>query len=160
MGVISVDEFRKRAYKEINISGFNESDEDITILVKHVSLVGMLAKGKIPNSLMSTAENLFRPKNADGSVQLTKQEKEEQLQESLDTDVAKTADMSNILDLIIGEVMVQPKFEEVSDVITDKQKMEIFAWTQKGISKLTPTDRVEESNKHSRNMFDLPEITE
>lgn len=121
MSVISIEELRKKATAEVDISGF-EPGEKFTFRLKKISLMGLVKTGKIPNALLTQATDLF--KNLKSG-------------EKIDTsDIGKVAEMSKVIDVVCAEAMVEPTFAEASDLLTDNQKMEIFNWTQSGVADL------------------------
>lgn len=89
--------------------------------LKRPSMIGLMKSGKIPNSLLNQATQLFKS----GAGALGKGT-------SLD-------DVYDIMDIIIGEAMVKPTYEEIKKAgvtLADDQVMAIFSYTQNGVKAL------------------------
>lgn len=91
--------------------------------VRRPSMLVLAKQGKIPNSLLTTAGELFS-KGGDG----------------LDIDNENMlSDMYNIMDIIATAALVQPTMEEIKSVgleLSDEQMMAIFNYTQAGVKAL------------------------
>lgn len=122
--VTTIQEIKDKALKEVEISGF-EADETITIKLRNLSLMGLVAGGKIPNQLLGTATELFEGKKA-----------------SKEPDKASISELAQMIDLICKNAMVEPTFEEAGEYLTDNQKMEIFYYTQGGVEALNSFRKV------------------
>lgn len=89
--------------------------------LKRPSMIGLMKTGKIPNSLLKQATQLFKS----GAASLGKDT-------SLD-------DLYDIMDIIVGEALVQPSYEEIKKAgvtLADDQVMAIFSYTQNGVKAL------------------------
>lgn len=91
--------------------------------VRRPSMLVLAKQGKIPNSLLTTAGELFA-KGGSG----------------LDADNENMlGDMYNIMDIIATAALIQPTMEEIKGVgleLSDDQLMAIFNYTQTGIKAL------------------------
>lgn len=91
--------------------------------LRRPSLMGLVKSGKIPNSLMKQATTLFAKGN-----------------QSLSGMNANTlTDMLDIMDIIIDEAMVEPRYDELKEneiKLSDDQIMAIFSYTQQGVDYL------------------------
>lgn len=91
--------------------------------VRRPSLLVLAKSGKIPNSLLTTAGELFS-KGGSG----------------LDPDNENMlGDMYNIMDIIATAALIQPSMEEIKSVgleLSDEQMMAIFNYSQAGIKAL------------------------
>lgn len=91
--------------------------------VRRPSMLVLAKQGKIPNSLLTTAGELFS-KGGGG----------------LDSDNENMlGDMYNILDIIATASLIQPSMEEIKSVgleLSDDQLMAIFNYSQAGIKSL------------------------
>jgi hypothetical protein len=128
--VTSIEQIRAMAVKEVEIRGFEEG-QFITLQLKGIGLTSLVASGKIPNHLLGTAIELFEGKK--------KEDKEEN---------EKISDTIQMIDIICESVMVEPKFEDVKEYLTDHQKMEIFTFAQGGVNALNSFREVKKINKH------------
>lgn len=102
---------------EVEISGW-ETGTPFVCMLKRVSLIALVSNGSIPNPLMSPVMALF-----DGD------------QQKIDKINAK--EMSDIIELFCKNTMVEPKYEEVQEYLTDVQRTEIFNFAQGGLSQLS-----------------------
>lgn len=126
MSVISAEKFINKSCKEVEIPGF-EKGETITVLLRRTSLMTLAASGKIPNGLMDKVTQLFSGKTPTGN-------------EAGEVALKEMDQIGKIMDIFCGACMVEPKYEEVKDFMTDDQKNAIFGWSQTGIVDLGPTD--------------------
>lgn len=126
--VISAREFRKKATRIIEIDGF-ESGEKIAVRIKPASLLNLLMNGKLPNNLLGTVNDLFERTGKDKPMELFEQ------------DENKIKDIMEIIDLVCEQSLVEPTFEEIKDVITDTQKMQIMAEAQGNVNAAIPSIR-------------------
>lgn len=126
--VISAREFRKKATRIIEIDGF-ELGEKIAVRIKPASLLNLLMSGKLPNNLLGTVNDLFEQTNKGKSMELFEQ------------DENKIKDIMEIIDLVCEQSLVEPTYEEIKDVITDTQKMQIMAEAQGNVNAAIPSIR-------------------
>ena len=93
--------------------------------VRRPSMLVLAKQGKIPNSLLTTAGELFS-KGGGG----------------MDADNENMlGNMYNIMDIIATAALIQPSMEEIRSVgleLSDDQMMAIFNYTQAGIKALEP----------------------
>lgn len=129
--VITAQEFIKMSSKEVEISGFEEGQK-IIVRLKPVSLQTMMIDGKIPNELIKVVDDLFKGKKESNKVP-TMEEAEEA---SKSISMKDITEMMGLMNAVCNEAMVEPKFQEVKDYMTDEQKNEIFAWTQRGVKEI------------------------
>ena len=124
-----LDAWKARAIQEIEIPGFVEG-EKIKVKAQKPRLMAMAARGKIPNPLMAVATKLIR-----GEI---KQKK---------VDMAESAKM---IELYCHVCMVEPKYEEIRDIITDEQMLGIFTWAMSGADEIEPfrTNRKDGTNNN------------
>jgi hypothetical protein len=130
MSVITIEQMKNKSTTEVNIIGF-EKGEQITLRLKRISLLGLVKSGKIPNKLLTDATELFETVK-DKENKEDKEDKAKDVLGSLDG----VSNISKILEVVCEEAMIEPKYQEVSEYLTDDQKMEIFNWTQGGVADL------------------------
>jgi len=91
--------------------------------LKRPSILGMAKQGKIPNSLLVKANELFLQNGA-----------------GLDAEEEDTMkQLYDVLDLIAKETLVEPTYEELKSVgleLTDEQMMFLFNYSQQGVKAL------------------------
>lgn len=91
--------------------------------LKRPSILGMAKQGKIPNSLLVKANELF----LQNGVGLDAEEEDTMKQ------------LYDVLDLIAKETLVEPTYEEIKSVgleLTDEQMMFLFNYSQQGVKAL------------------------
>lgn len=129
MAITSVEQFKAKAFKEVEIPGFEEN-ETVTVRLRKVSILGLASSGKIPNSLMGTVNKLF----GEGKKSADKEKVAQTSMENL-------GEMAKLLDLIAQNALVEPKFSEIGELLTDDQKNAIFEYSQAGVKAVTPSSR-------------------
>ena len=134
MSAISAKDFINKATRVIEIDGF-EHDEKIKIRIKSTSMMGMLITGKIPNSLLSVVNDLFP----------TSQKGKQPDMNELKTDDIKL--MSQIMDAICDDCMVETKYQEIKEYMTDSQKTQIMNEAMGVIEQVTPTVQKQEDTQ-------------
>lgn len=120
MAIISAEQFRNKAVSIIPIPGF-DAGETFEIKVKKLSIVGLMSSGKIPNSLMQVVKDAFAGIKSAGA----------EADESAIMD--KAGDIGKLLDIVCREAMLEPRFEDIKDVMNDAQKLAVFQFTQGGV---------------------------
>jgi hypothetical protein len=134
--VISAENFRKKATRIISIPGFTD-DECFDVMIKSVSVTDMLVNGKLPNSLIKIVSDMFKSNN----VKVSKDgEFNGDTMEMLD-DPDKLKELMNMMKVIAKEALVEPKFDDIADVITTEQIQKIFEQASGGVNKVMPTGK-------------------
>lgn len=126
--IITAESFMKKATRVIEIPGF-EPGELFSVRVKNVGVLSMIIGGKLPNSLLVMATQLFPDTQSSESLQKS-------TDKLLDDPEALKA-MSQMMRAIAKEALVEPKYEDIAEGITDEQIQSIFTQvvgtTQKAI---------------------------
>ena len=126
--IITAESFMKKATRVIEIPGF-EPGEVFSVRVKNVGVLSMIIGGKLPNSLLVMATQLFPDAQSSESLQKS-------TDKLLDDPEALKA-MSQMMRAIAKEALVEPKYEDIAEGITDEQIQSIFTQvvgtTQKAI---------------------------
>ena len=130
MAIISAEQFRNKAVSTILIPGF-DAGETFEIKVKKLSIVGLMSSGKIPNSLMQVVKDAFAGIKSAGA----------EADESAIMD--KAGDIGKLLDIVCAEAMLEPRFEDIEDVMNDAQKLAVFQFTQGGVEEAKPFPAIE-----------------
>ena len=128
--IISAESFMKKATRVIEIPGF-EPGEVFAVRVKNVGVLSMIIGGKLPNSLLLMATELFPDPNAIASVQTST----EQL---LDNPEALKS-MSQMMRAVAKEALVEPLYDDIAEGITDEQIQSIFTQVIGTTNKAIPT---------------------
>ena len=126
MSVISAKEFRERATRVIEIDGFSQG-EKIEVRIKPASILNLYVSGKMPNNLLSTVQNLFNMKDNNKNVN------------KVFDDPKMMKASFELMDLVCKECLVEPKYEEISDLLTDNQKGQIMAEAQGNVTAAIPS---------------------
>lgn len=121
--ITSIDELKSYANGTVvELPSFSEGQPFVARL-KRPSLLGMVKQGKIPNTLLVRANELFVQAGAGFDVE------EENMMEQ----------MFDVLDLMAGETFVEPTYKEIKEAgiqLTDEQFMFIFNYAQQGVRAL------------------------
>lgn len=89
--------------------------------IRRPSLLSLARSGKIPNSLLTTANSLF----LEGGV------------DSNDENAMK--DIFSVIDVLCEACFIEPSYQEIKDAgieLTDDQYMFVFTYSQKGVKAL------------------------
>ena len=128
--IITAESFMKKATRVIEIPGF-EPGELFSVRVKNVGVLSMIIGGKLPNTLLVMATELFPDPNAIASVQTST----EQLLENPEA----LKSMSQMMRAVAKEALVEPKFDDIAEGITDEQVQSIFTQVVGTANKAIPT---------------------
>lgn len=126
MSVISAEQFKNKATRIIQISGFEEGDK-IEVRIRPVSLTAMMMKGRISNELKTEAFKLFD--NGRGGKSTEPESPEEMSM------------MYELIDNVCEECLVEPKFADIKEFMTDAQKIEVFTASQGVVKNLIPSNK-------------------
>lgn len=121
MEVTSITELQKYAGGQIiELPAFAEGQPFVARL-RRPSMMVLVKSGKIPNSLVKTANSLFLSSRVD------------------DKDERVMTDMFSVLDALCEASFVEPTYKEIQEAgveLTDDQMMFIFNYTQQGVKAL------------------------
>jgi len=116
--ITSIEDIKNLKAKEgeiIELPGFDENTPFIA-RVKRPSLMELCQAGTIPNQLLGAAQKVF-----EGSI-----------------DKANIKDYGDVIRKVVEIALVEPKYSEVKDLLTDDQLVILFDYTQKGVVALLP----------------------
>lgn len=106
----------------VRLPDFSEG-QPFVARVRRPSLLVLAKSGKIPNSLLNTANELFS-KGGNG----------------LDSDNSNMLkDVSDVMEIICEAALVEPTYEQIKEKgmeLTDEQKMALFSYSQQGVKAL------------------------
>lgn len=105
-----------------------DNEHPFVARMKRPSLLAMAKTGKIPNSLLKQANELFT--NGAGGA----------LRNSQGNEMAMS-EVFEIMDVICEEAFVEPKYQDIKDAgieLTDEQILFVFTYTQRGLDALEP----------------------
>lgn len=118
LSVTSISSLKKQASGElVQLPGFVEG-EDFIARMRRPSLLAMVKKGKIPNSLLNEATELF----SNGTSTVSDSNLEE---------------MMNVVEIICEASLIEPSWQDIQAEgieLTDEQLMAIFSYSQRGIA--------------------------
>lgn len=148
MAIITAEQFRNKAVSVIPIPGFDEGDT-FEIKVKKLSIVGLMSSGKIPNSLMQVVKDAFAgiKSSANG-------------EDNESAIMDKAGEIGKLLDIVCKEAMLEPRFDDVKDVMNDAQKLAVFQFTQGGVEEVKPFPAVAGDTGHTHDVEDVPRQAE
>lgn len=112
--------------------------------IKRPSMLVLSKLGKIPNSLMKTANGLFAGQGIDSGKE------------------SMMSDLYQVLDVICEACFVEPSFQEIKEAgieLTDEQLMFVFNYTQKGVKALEKFRSEQKHNIGSSNVKKVQKTT-
>ena len=118
--VSNINDFKNASRKELTLSG------GLTIMVQKPSLLAIARKGKIPNALMAEVSAMFG--------ETTKNQK---VTENLVND--NFSDLVELVEAMCEAAVVEPKYADIKDYLSDEQKFEIFSFTQADVNEVAPS---------------------
>lgn len=116
----SLQEYARGAI--VQLPPFSE-DQPFVARLRRPSMMALARSGKIPNSLLNTANSLFMGKGMDSN-------NERALKEVL-----------SIVDILCDAAFVEPTYSQLKEAgveLTDEQYMAVFNYTQQGVKALEP----------------------
>lgn len=116
----SLQEYARGAV--VQLPSFSE-DQPFVARLRRPSMMALAKSGKIPNSLLNTANSLFMGKGVDSN-------NEGALKEVL-----------SIVDILCDAAFVEPTYSQLKEAgveLTDEQYMAVFNYTQQGVKALEP----------------------
>lgn len=120
---ISAEEMRAQAEPLIEIPGF-EPGARIKVRVRRASLLRLVSEEVIPNPLLPV---LYKVINTAGEWNPMRDATAEEFQT-----------FTKVIDAVCKGILVEPAYEQVGDVLTDDQRMVLFAFAQSGVAGLAP----------------------
>lgn len=137
--VTSIDQLKVMAGGEIvKLPPFIQG-QDFYAKLRRPSMLKLVQSGRIPNSLLRTANMLFS-----GGVN-----------EELDRDDEFMKDMFELIEVLADSVFVEPAWSDLKAAgieLTDEQYMFIFNYTQEGIKAVEPFREITESSSASEHV--------
>lgn len=118
--VSNINDFKNASRKELTLSG------GLTIMVQKPSLLAIARKGKIPNALMAEVSAMF------GETA-----KNQKATENLVND--NFSDLVELVEAMCEAAVVEPKYADIKDYLSDEQKFEIFSFTQADVNEVAPS---------------------
>ena len=116
----------------VELPGFF-SEEPFVVRLRRPSLLALTKSGKIPNALLSAANELFTGK----------QDK---------SDPVDLSEIMGVLEVICESALLEPTYKDIVDAgltLTDEQYTAIFNFSQRGIKALEPFRTKSEEHKDS-----------
>ena len=128
--IITAESFMKKATRVIEIPGL-EPGELFSVRVKNVGVLSMIIGGKLPNSLLAMATQLFPDTQSSESLQKST--------DKLLNDPEALKAMSQMMRAIAKEALIEPKYEDIAEGITDEQIQSIFTQVVGSTNTAIPT---------------------
>lgn len=120
--IARIEDFKRDKYHILEIPASNNIDT-MQIRVQGPRIMHILEQGELPNHLMAMAVELVN------KGQITREAE----------DAASTVKaLRELMDIYCYACMVEPKFEDVKEYMTDDQKAMVFNW---GIGEVSSTSR-------------------
>ncbi len=123
---ITADALRAKAQPLIAIPGF-EPGETIDVRVRRASLLHLVSEGVIPNPLLPV---LYKVMSSEGKWN-----------PMLHATPDEFRQFTQAMEAVCRAILVEPSYDEVGDVLTDEQRMALFAFAQTGVAVLKPFRR-------------------
>ena len=127
MQVTSLEQLKKVKRTEIIELGKFEDGTPLVVEVKQPDMMGLMASGKIPNSLLKPAMKVFNGKTKEITDKVALD----------DADALK--DMAELMNMLADICLVNPTHEEIKDCgldLTLNMKLALLVYTQGGIQAL------------------------
>ncbi|MFL0197273.1 hypothetical protein ACJDU8_17160 [Clostridium sp. WILCCON 0269] len=134
--VISLDELKNQTTEVIELSPFTGSTP-INVRVRRLSVLGLCEKGEIPNQLLGVARKLF-------------------YQDKIDQIDLK--EYGKVIEIICRNTLVEPSVDQLKGIdleLTDEQKFEIWAYSQRGVEGLKSFRKFSENSVNNSNGKDV-----
>lgn len=132
--IITAEEFMSKATRIINIPGFAD-DEIFSVKIKNVSVVSMLTNGILPNSLLQVVKDLF----SEQGTSIEDLGEEEAIELLKDTE--KIKELTRMMKEVAREALIEPKYEDIAEGLTDAQIQSIYNQASGGgVKKITPSN--------------------
>ena len=116
----SLQEYARGAI--VQLPSFSE-DQPFVARLRRPSMMALAKSGKIPNSLLNTANSLFMGKGMDSNNE------------------AALKEVLSIVDILCDAAFVEPTYSQLKEAgveLTDEQYMAVFNYTQQGVKALEP----------------------
>lgn len=124
MKITKLDDLKKFNDGEVvELPAFDDNTPFVARL-KRLSLLALCKAGAIPNQLLGAAQEIFEGRQK-----------------------SNIKNYADVLDVIISQALIEPAYDDVKDLLTDMQRMAIFAYTQSGIKGLLPFREIERIQK-------------
>lgn len=117
---------REQAMPVIVIPGF-EPGETINVRVRRMSLLRLISEGVLPNPLLPI---VYKVISSEGRWNPAKDATPEEFKE-----------FTQVVEAVCHAILVEPSYDEIGDMLTDDQRMALFAFSQTGITNLKPFRR-------------------
>lgn len=117
--ILSIEQLKELSTTAIEIPNFDGSGV-INVRVQKPKLLAMAAQGKIPNHLLGVVDTIMFGNSKN------KKEKSK----------PRTEELGKLYELYCTACLVEPKYEEFKDLITDDQMEAIFNWGMGTVNKL------------------------
>lgn len=134
--ILSMEQLKGISQPIIQISNFDNTGT-INVRVQKPKLMAMATQGKIPNHLMGVAVSMLTGKKKD-------------VKDKEPTDIERLKRTSDTIELYCIACLVEPKYDDFKEIITDEQRLEIFNW---GLGQVNTLDsfRADKGNGPSDN---------
>lgn len=144
MTVTTLDQLKEYGKGQIvRLPDFAE-DQPFVVRLKRPAMLALAKAGKIPNNLLTTANELFA-----GNKDLYQSE------EAL-------KDIFTVIDVICEACFVEPTYVQLKGAgieLTDEQLLAVFNYTQRGLKALEPFRSKPEYNQPTNNDTEVPKNT-
>jgi hypothetical protein len=139
----SLEQLKKIAEGElIPLPRFTD-DIPFVVRAKRVSLLNLIQKGVIPNTLLSAAEELFYGKQASKAVNMD--------------------ELTNVMSIMAKSCLMEPSVEQLEEIgleLTDQQLVALFNYSQEGLKAIEKFRPKSENTVNNNNEQEVPSEAE
>lgn len=149
--IASVEDFKRISEQVIELVDWDDNGErySFNVKVKKANMLSMISSGVIPNSLLNKVKYLDNPNRKQMSdEEIASKFNAEEIQHSLDA-----------MHKVAAEVLIQPRYEEIKDYLTDNMVGQLFTYLQKGVKGLDSFRNKQESTRFNPDSGTVPEKT-
>ena len=143
MSVITASEFIQRSGVVVEIRGFREG-ETIEVKLKNVSVLGLVKGGRLPNGLLKSVAKIFGDAGSEDKIDDIRLNggDSKYIMEVLNSGdfENKINQISDFTEVICREAMLEPRYDEVKEYMSQEQMEDITNWVFSG-GKNLPTFR-------------------
>lgn len=137
MNVTSINQLAKYARGQVVELPPFADDQPFVARIKRPSMLALVKAGRIPNSLLTTANSLFAGRGINTG------------------NLEALPELFGVLDVLCDACFVEPTYSQLKEAgveLTDDQLMFIFTYTQQGVKALEPFRKQSKSNRAAGNV--------
>lgn len=148
--VSSVADFRNKSEEIITLTDRDAFGEliEFNVRIKRTSMLALVQKGVIPNSLLQSAKKLKSPSRK-SSAKVIEEYDEKTINEAI-----------TAMEKITEAVLIEPTYEEIKDYLTDSHLSQIVSYLSGGVEALNSFRNEQENLISAVNRQSISDATE